>query len=1407
MSSSPDFLAGGGEMGDRIRAFDWSATPLGPIATWPQSLRSAVSILLPSKAQISLFWGPDLVTLYNDAYRPVFGAKHPAALGRPIREAWDELWRAGLKELFDGVLHTGEAFWAQDLPFFMERHGYLEETYFDVSYDPVRDESGGVGGVFCIVSEKTGRVLGERRLRTLRDLARVAATAGTTAEALRHCADVLGTNPEDVPFALLYAREAQGGMHLAASSGLDASRAPSPDAPWLSVSGLTVQPASVMGEPPGGGPWPEALRQVVVTPLAQGDPAQGCLVCGVSPRRALDDDYRDFVATLASGIAAAVDSARRTQDERRRAEALAQVDRAKTAFFSNVSHEFRTPLTLLMGPVADALADDRHPLAPAQRARLEMAQRSASRLQKLVTSLLDFSRIEAGRAQARYVATDLGALTAELASSFRSAMEKAGLALEVDAAPLGRPAWVDRDLWEKLVLNLLSNAFKFTFEGSVRVRVRETADGFELQVSDTGVGIPASSLPRLFERFHRVEGTRSRTHEGSGIGLALVQEIARLHGGTATVESTEGAGSTFTVRIPAGRDHLDPAHVGQPAERTGATPAGSAFVEEALRWLPGGTGAPAEVPAPAGATARPRIVLADDNADMRDYIRHLLADSYEVEAVADGLAAYEAVRDRGADLVLGDVMMPRLGGLGLLRRLREDKALAGVPIILLSARAGEAARIEGMDAGADDYIEKPFAARELLARVAARLEVARLRSAWASELRLRDKQLRAVTDSAPVLLLQFDAQGRYVFVNEPYARRIGIPPQQFIGRHVHDVLARESYERLAPRIRAALQGEGVEFDEQVDYPELGKRWMHCNYLPQRDEQGRPAGFVAVLQDITDRKVAALRLEEEAQRFEKLNEVGITLSEEPELERIVQVVTDVATQLTTAQFGAFFYNVIQADGESYTLYTLSGVPRERFAGFPMPRNTHVFGPTFRGEGIVRSDDITNDPRYGRNAPYAGMPKGHLPVRSYLAVPVVSRTGEVLGGLFFGHPDPARFTQAAERIVAGIAAQAAVAIENARLKEQRLRLIDELREADRRKDDFIATLSHELRNPLAPLRSGLHVMQLQGAAANDDLLPMMTRQVDQLVRLVDDLLEVSRINRDTFALRRSRVDLRDIVQHAVETAEPLVRDRGQTLDVAMPPRALWLDADAARLAQVLSNLLSNATRYMDPGGRIELHARVEGSRAVVSVRDEGMGFTPDQGDRMFEMFTRGERSQGLGIGLALARRLAEMHGGTLEGASEGPGRGSTFTLALPLGEAAGSGEAPADAPAAGLPPLSVLVVDDNEDAGATLQMLLEVLGMRAKVAADGVTALALFAQDPPDVVLLDIGMPGMDGYQVARALRERHPGWRGALVALTGWGQEEDKRRTQEAGFGHHLVKPVDMQVLQGLLARVGQQGPA
>jgi signal transduction histidine kinase len=634
------------------------------------------------------------------------------------------------------------------------------------------DEANTAAGVLLTVIETTRKVLSERRSRLLRDVVAAGAGAASAREALAMSMLALEQAPFDVPFAAVYMVGADGEAAERAARTASAPERLAPERvaltaadgatpPWFGQLGaaltsgrskhasLVPSPSALRADPPAEYPV-SALLLPIVHPAEQ--PPYGVTLAAASPRLRLDYEYALFFERLSGAIATNVAAARAHEEQRRRAEQLSALDRAKTAFFSNVSHEFRTPLTLLAGPLEDELAEREQPLPPDRRERLVTAHRNTQRLIKLVNVLLDFSRIEAGQALARYRPTDLGTLTSELASMFRSAIERAGLCLVVEVEPRSAPVLVDREMWEKIVLNLISNAFKHTFEGRIEVRLRFLPSAAQLTVTDTGIGIDERELPHLFERFHRVVGARSRTHEGTGIGLALVRELSRLHGGDVSVTSQLGKGSSFTVLIPLGSQHLPPAQIDSEAT---ARPSGAdvaAYVQEALHWSAPSVEISEEQGAPdaSGAGARAvhgRVLLADDNADMRAYVSGLLKADYAVAAVADGQAALELVPSFDPDIVLTDVMMPRLDGTGLLRALRADARTRHLPIILLSARAGEESAVEGIEAGADDYLVKPFSARELLARVRTHVELARSRRDWAEHLERSNQELEAFSYS------------------------------------------------------------------------------------------------------------------------------------------------------------------------------------------------------------------------------------------------------------------------------------------------------------------------------------------------------------------------------------------------------------------------------------------------------------------------------------------------------------------------------------------------------------------------------------------------------------------------------------------------------------------------------------
>ncbi len=889
-----------------MRACDWTATPLGPPDDWPASLRAVVRVMLTSRFAMWMAWGPELTFLCNDAYLPTVGLKREWVVGSRSDKVWAEIW-PDIGPRIRHVLDTGEATWDEALLLYLERSGFVEETYHTFSYSPLANDAGTTTGMLCVVAEVTERVIGERQLSVLRDVGAKLAAASTRAEVMAGLETCLDTDASDVPFALVYLVDQSGTLRRAVAHD------PGQNVSWATQDVELTGPAArsfaqaAQGGPvvvnldriPGGqsrSDRPQAVLrshlpttpgQALIAPIpgAEGSEAVGYLVAGLNPHRLFDTTYRGFLELLTAQIAAAIARADEYERARERAEALAEIDRAKTAFFSNVSHEFRTPLTLMLGPLEDALAPT-EAASPIQRERLELAHRNALRLLRLVNSLLDFARIEAGRMEASYQPTDLAALTADLASSFRSATDKAGLLLIVDTPPLDEAVYVDRDMWEKIVLNLISNAFKFTFAGEIEVTLREQDGTVRLTVRDTGTGIPANQIGKLFDRFHRVKGSWGRSFEGSGIGLALVKELVKLHGGDIEVESEEGRGSAFHVTLPLGTAHLPPSRVKSASDALAAASRSQIFVEEALRWLPGNSGdtpldagaarkAPHNALAPGGRGSRRRVLLADDNTDLRDYISRLLMDhDYDVESAADGEAALAALRARRPDLLITDVMMPRLDGFELLRAVREDGALCDLPIIMLSARAGDDAKVEGLDAGADDYLTKPFSARELLARVATNISLARLRreaaeAVSASEAKAREQAERvqlALEAGAIVGTWVWHIQSDHFEGDELFARAFGLDPARCrAGVTLQEVMAsihEEDKLRVEAEIGEALrQGGPYRGEYRVRQHDGVFRWIEAHGRVDLDTDGTPIRFPGVLIDIEHRRAIEAELRE------------------------------------------------------------------------------------------------------------------------------------------------------------------------------------------------------------------------------------------------------------------------------------------------------------------------------------------------------------------------------------------------------------------------------------------------------------------------------------------------------------------------------------------------------------------
>jgi PAS domain S-box-containing protein len=878
----PDFLQGGGEMARVIATKDWSKTPLGSFESWPQSLRTAVSICLASNFPISMAWGRGCTQIYNDGYWPICAAKHPHSMGQDFRECWSSAWPA-IGEAFESAWN-GKARFLENQRMFLDRNGYLEETFFTFSFSPIRDESGKVGGLFHPVTETTAQMLSERRIKLLRDIAESATKAHTVLDCCYRVSAVLSTSPFDLPFVLFYLLDEESeSLRLAGCVGLEPAGLATPkeirlidmQQPWPMSSVLTSGKSQIVEDFAqrlslvNCGPYPEVPRRAIVMPVlrAGGSRPAGILVAGMSARLPLETSYRSFFDLIASHFATALSNVRAHEEERLRAEALAEVDRAKTVFFSNISHEFRTPLTLMLGPLR-AMLDRAGKSIEASVEEVNLVYKNGLRLLRLVNALLEFSRIEAGRVLAHFEPVDLPSFTTELASLFRAAIEKAGLRLDIDCPPLSRAVYVDRAMWEKIFLNLLSNALKFTFEGEILVALREYAEGVELLVADTGIGIPTDALPHLFERFYQVDSAQGRSAEGTGIGLSMVQELVKLHGGHIRVESKLGEGSTFTLTLPFGHSHLPTDHV-LPPQSSAVTMQAEAFLDEATRWLTDHSGENANQRDEHPDLAQPkrgRILLADDNADMRLYVKRVLESDFEVEAVANGEEALQSALARPPDLVLSDIMMPILDGLGLLSALRKDPRTSSIPLVLLSARAGEESRIEGLQSGADDYLTKPFGARELLARVRTNVELSKLRA----EL-LRQEENRRTADQmerqwatfdtllshTPDHVYQLDSRGRFVYANRSLLKFWGKDAGSLTGANIFDLgLPAESANAFNQQWQYVVSS-GKPAKHEAEFLDSGGRTICYEYIltPIAAPDGSVDWVAGISRDITERKVA------------------------------------------------------------------------------------------------------------------------------------------------------------------------------------------------------------------------------------------------------------------------------------------------------------------------------------------------------------------------------------------------------------------------------------------------------------------------------------------------------------------------------------------------------------------------
>ena len=737
-SPGVDF-AGPGDVRAHLRSMDWSRTGLGPPQSWSPVLRQMVDVCLDSGFPILINWGPELVAIYNDAFARTLGGKHPGALGRSAHDTWPESWDAIGHRLHE-VIQDGTTLTWENERQILERNGYPEECFFTFSHSPIREVDGTIAGMFTASIETTAKMVGERRMRVVRQLGAMSVTdAGSTVDCCRAALNILRRTRESVPFAGAVLTsdadsadpavddwEPVGGYGLAADADVsDFLRAvDSRDgvlqrvlktADAEAVTGLRDQLPDVLPAGPLGPLRPDAAVVLPLTVSGRSEPI-GALVLGVNPYRPLDDDFWAFAKLIGRQIRVALTDTIAYELERQRVQVLADLDRAKMEFFQNVSHELRTPLTLLLSPLRDLLQSPGRLTPAEEREDLEAAVRAAERLQLMVEALLDFSGAEARTLKPALQPTDLVALTGEVASMFRATAEHAGLRFEVAAPADPVTALVDRGMWSTIVTNLLSNAMKFTPSGGVEVALAAAGATVTLTVTDTGVGIPAAQQQLVFDRFYRATG--GEQDHGAGIGLALVSDLARAHKGTVQLRSEPGSGSTFTVVLPT----------------------------RIVGWAPG-----QEVVEPSNAEHSKQAWLIEDDADLRTYVTRLLTDNeWTTRVFGDAESAIEALTSGTVDppdLVVTDVMLPGRSGLDLVRELRAQEHVARVPVIVLTARSGTDAIAEGFEAGADDYVTKPFSAQELLSRVQANYGLQRFREEAVDAAETRADQIRQALDS------------------------------------------------------------------------------------------------------------------------------------------------------------------------------------------------------------------------------------------------------------------------------------------------------------------------------------------------------------------------------------------------------------------------------------------------------------------------------------------------------------------------------------------------------------------------------------------------------------------------------------------------------------------------------------
>lgn len=1241
-----EFLSGGGEMGELIRRYDWSSTPLGPIDSWPRSLRTCVQIMLTSRQPIWIGWGNELIKLYNDPYRKIVQGKHPWALGKPASVVWKDIWR-DIDPMLQKVMFQNEGTYVEEQLLIMQRNGYPEETYYTFSYTPVAGDDGTTGGMICFNTDDTDRIISERQLKTLTQLGKALNDLKVADQVFAEAIKVLKGNSHDFPFALLYKTEANSHtlidateQHEIFETRFGTIRADSDNeiASLFSRALQTGKPEllenlrSKVGDMPTGA-WEAPPDQAIILPIAQraNKDAYGYLIVGVNPFRLLEEKYLGFFQLVADQLATSLANIKAIEEERRRLEALAEIDRAKTAFFSNISHEFRTPLTLMLGSTEELLRKQRE--MGDNIHIVETTHRNALRLLRLVNNLLDFSRIEAGREKARFQMVDITKFTRELASNFLSLVESAGLGYELDFREISAEVYVDRVMWEKIVLNLISNAFKYTLNGKIIVSLCQEGNYVVLRVKDTGVGIPREELPKMFQRFHRVQNTTGRTYEGTGIGLSLVSELVNLHSGRISVESEVGVGSQFIVEIPVGREHIPAEQLGKEIEQE-LTALSTLFIKEASSLVE--KDRPDDEQIILENKRKGKILVVDDNADMRGYIKQLLQPHFNVVTAVDGEDAIKKIHSYNPELVLSDIMMPVMDGIQLMKVIKNNPSTKALPVILLSARAGEEAKIEGYDIGADDYLVKPFSANELIARIRSQFKLSTVRKEVENNLR------NLILQSPVGMALLRGASLTVEIINAPALEIWGKSYNDVIGKPLAmampEIVEQGFVDLLLGVYNTGDVYRGNEVPIQlIRFGKLQTLYINFIYSALRDDDGNTIGLVGVGIDVTE-QVTARKLMEETKT---------ALNSAVELAELGTWQIDLATSFTSY---------------SSRVAEWSGLPE---GGASLKEVIGCVHPEDQEKVIARVEEAIHQTGV-YDAEY----------RLIHASTKQERYIEANGNVSYDeHHRPTKLTGIVRDITLQKLAQKELERQVfERTKELQL-LNEDLKRSNNELTQFAYVASHDLQEPLRKIQTFSDLARGDGSTNNvKTYLAKIDNSAARMSTLIKDVLLYSKVSKEEKL--DTPINLKEVLEDVKNDFElSILQKNAQIFAEDLPT----VHGNKLHFHQLFSNLIGNSLKFTDRAPVIRiLHQVVSGyqlpdGRADVSGRyheltfiDNGIGFEQAHADQIFGLFTRLHNKKdfsGTGIGLALCKKIVENQNGFIL-ASSSKGSGATFKVYLPL-----------------------------------------------------------------------------------------------------------------------------------------------